>query len=121
MPKIIIPSALRPFTKGQSEVQINGTTVGEALDNFAEQFPQVRRHLYDEKGQLRNFVNIFWGNEDVRFLQKEATPVKDDDVISIVPAVAGGSESRNGDIVLTNEEITRYSRHLILPEVAILS
>ena len=94
MPKILIPSALRPFTNDQSEVQINGTTIGAALANFAEQFPQARRHLYDDKGQLRNFVNIFLGDDDVRSLQKDATPVKDRDVISIVPAVAGGSETR---------------------------
>jgi adenylyltransferase/sulfurtransferase len=116
MPKVLIPAALRPFTKGQSEVHINGTTIGEILGNFAEQFPEVRRHLYDEKGQLRNFVNIFLGDDDVRFLQQEKTPVNDSDLISIVPAVAGGSE--NGNLVLSNEEIMRYSRHLILPEVA---
>lgn len=94
MPKILIPSALRPFTNGQSEVQINGATIGEALVNFAEQFPQARRHLYDDKGRLRNFVNIFLGDANMRFLKEEATPVKDSDVISIVPAVAGGSEAR---------------------------
>jgi adenylyltransferase/sulfurtransferase len=83
------------------------------LNNFAEQFPQARRHLYDENAQLRNFVNIFLGDDDVRFLQKNETPVSDADTISIVPAVAGGSELP----VLSKEEIGRYSRHLILPEV----
>ncbi len=97
MPKIIIPSALRPFTNGQSEVQTKGATIGEALVNFAEQFPQARRHLYDDKGRLRNFVNIFLGDDDVRSLQKDATPIKDADVISIVPAVAGGSAARKVD------------------------
>ncbi len=117
MPKILIPSALRPFTNGQSEVPINGATIGETLANFAEKFPQARRHLYDDKGRLRNFVNIFLGDDDVRFLQKDATPVKDADVISIVPAVAGGSAAHDGATTLSNEEISRYSRHLILPEV----
>ena len=117
MPKVLIPSALRPFTNGQSEVQINGATVGEVLSRFAEQFPQARRHLYDDKGQLRNFVNIFLGDNDVRALKKDATPVSNADVISIVPAVAGGSEGRNNNPFLSNEEIMRYSRHLILPEV----
>jgi adenylyltransferase/sulfurtransferase len=92
MPKVLVPSALRQFTKYRSEIQIKGTTVGEVVGNFAEQFPEARRHLYDEKGQLRNFVNIFLGDDDVRFLKKDATPVKDTDVLSIVPAVAGGSE-----------------------------
>ena len=117
MPKILIPSALRTFAKGQSEVQVNGATIGEVLNNFAEQFPQVRRHLYDEKAQLRNFVNIFLGDHDVRSLQKDATRVAATDVISIVPAVAGGSEAVAGAPVLSKEEIGRYSRHLILPEV----
>jgi adenylyltransferase/sulfurtransferase len=116
MPQVLVPSALRLFTKGRSEVQVKGTTAGEALRHFAEQFPEARRHLYDEQGQLRNFVNIFLGDQDVRFLKKEATPVNDTDVLSIVPAVAGGSQ--NGEYDLSNEEILRYSRHLILPEVA---
>lgn len=117
MPKILIPSALRSFANGQSETQINGTTIGEVLRNFAAQFPAVRHHLYNESGQLRSFVNIFLGDQDVRALKKDATPVNEGDVISIVPAVAGGSESRAGAPVLSNEEISRYSRHLILPEV----
>ncbi len=109
MPKILIPSALRPFTNGQSEVQINGTTISEALANLAERFPQARRHLYDDKGQLRNFVNIFLGDGDVRFLQKDATPVKDTDVISIVPAVAGGSETR-----LVDHTVLRFNQTSII-------
>jgi adenylyltransferase/sulfurtransferase len=111
MPTVLIPSALRAFTKGQSEANINGATISEVLGNFAEQFPQVRRHLYDDQGRLRNFVNVFLDDDDMRSLKKEATPVKDGDVISIVPAVAGGTPN------LSNEEISRYSRHLILPEV----
>jgi len=117
MPKILIPAALRTLTKGQSKTQINGTTIGEVLDNFAAQFPEVRRHLYDDSGRLRNFVNIFLGDEDVRSLKKEATRVTDTDIISIVPAVAGGSELSLNAPLLSNEEIMRYSRHLILPEV----
>lgn len=116
MPKILVPSALRQFTNGQSEVRVKGATAGEALHNFAEQFPEARRHLFDDKGQWRNFVNIFLGDQDVRFLKKEATPVQDSDVVSIVPAVAGGSQDDGS--TLDNEEILRYSRHLILPEVA---
>jgi adenylyltransferase/sulfurtransferase len=117
MPTILIPSALRQFTKGQSEVQIHGATIAEVLNNFVEQFPQVRRHLYDDSGRLRNFVNVFLGDNDIRLLNKEATPVTEIDIISIVPAVAGGSASPANAPVLSNEEISRYSRHLILPEV----
>jgi len=117
MPQVLIPSALRAFTKGQSAVQVNGATIGEILNNFAGQFPQVRRHLYNDSGQLRNFVNVFLGDDDVRSLKKEATRVANTDVISIVPAVAGGNASGANAPVLSNEEISRYSRHLILPEV----
>ena len=121
MPKVLIPSALRGFTKNQSAVEIRGDNLREVLGNFAGQFPEVRRHIFDEKGKLRNFVNVFLNEEEVRFLQKDATPVNANDTISIVPAVAGGSGSpiqgRNGNTELSSQEILRYSRHLVLPEV----
>lgn len=117
MARILIPAALRAFTKNQSAVQIRGVNIQEVIGNFAEQFPEARRHIFDEKGNLRNFVNVFLNDEDVRFLQQDATPVKETDIVSIVPAVAGGSGD-NGSVELTPEEVVRYSRHLVLPEVA---
>jgi len=117
MPKVLIPAALRAFTKNQSAVQLSGKNIKEVLGNFAEQFPDARRHIFDDEGSLRNFVNVFLNDEDVRFQQQDRTPIKDTDVISIVPAVAGGSGEQNA-ITLSPEEVLRYSRHLVLPEVA---
>lgn len=117
MPKVLIPAALRAFTKNQSAAQLSGSNIKELLSHFRERFPEARRHIFDEKGNLRNFVNVFVNDEDIRFLQHEATHVGESDVVSIVPAVAGGSGD-DGWVELSSEEIVRYSRHLVLPEVA---
>jgi molybdopterin converting factor small subunit len=90
MAKVIIPSALRTFTDQQAQVEVTGKNVGEILGGLARHFPDLRRHLFTEQDRLRNFVNVFVGDEDIRYLQDEATPVRASDVISIVPAVAGG-------------------------------
>ena len=90
MAKVIIPSALRTFTAQQTHVEVAGNNVGEALDSLAQRFPNLKHHLFNDQGKLRNFVNVFVGEDDVRYLQHEATTVRENDVISIVPAVAGG-------------------------------
>ena len=90
MPQVIIPSALRSFTGKQASVEIPGNTVEQVLGNLAERFPELRRHVFDDTGKLRNFVNVFIGDQDVRHMNKDATPVQERDTISIVPAVAGG-------------------------------
>ncbi|MDZ7269846.1 MAG: MoaD/ThiS family protein [candidate division KSB1 bacterium] len=90
MAYLVIPSALRGYTEQQARLAISGRTVGEVLEQLARRFPELRRHLYDEQGRLRKFINVFVGDQDIRHLQQEATPVSDDDEISIVPAVAGG-------------------------------
>ena len=118
MPVVYIPSALRPFAENQSTVNLPGETVGEILDQFVEEYPGVRSHLYEETGKIRSFVNIFVNNEDVRFLQNRDTPVTEKDEISIIPSVAGGN-SEHDSPNLSHEEIQRYSRHLILPEVGV--
>jgi adenylyltransferase/sulfurtransferase len=94
--------------------------VGEALLSLATQYQDLRRHLYSDEGKLRSFVNVYLNEEDIRYLNKEATPLKPGDTITIVPSIAGGSASpsTNGDNTLSNQEILRYSRHLIMPEVA---
>lgn len=117
MPKVLIPAALRAFTKNQSSAQLSGVNIKELLGNFAAQFPEAGHHVFDARGNLRNFVNVFVNDEDIRFLQQQATPVKETDIISIVPAVAGGNDDNSG-VELSSEEIVRYSRHLVLPEVA---
>ena len=90
MSKIHIPTPLRQYAGKQATVDVQGTTVAEALSSLVSQHPDLRRHLYTEDGKLRAFVNIYLNDDDVRYLQKEATAVKDSDNISIVPSIAGG-------------------------------
>jgi len=124
--KIMIPTPLRQYTGKQDTVEVEGKTAGEALQNLSTKYEQLKKHLYDDKGQLRSYVNIYVNDEDIRYLQKDATAIKETDVVSIIPSIAGGVDVMNGevetktsisDVKLSNEEILRYSRHLIMPEV----
>lgn len=90
MPTVRIPSPLRSFTGGVAEVAVDGATLGEALASLEAAHPGIDERLRDESGELRRFVNVFVRDEDVRFLDGLATPVADDDTVSIIPAVAGG-------------------------------
>jgi molybdopterin converting factor small subunit len=90
MSKVHIPTPLRQYSGKQAAVDVNGGTVAEALSSLVSQHPDLRRHLYTDDGKLRSFVNVYVNDEDVRYLQKEATAIKDSDVISIVPSIAGG-------------------------------
>lgn len=87
---VLIPTPLQKLTNGQPEVQASGATVGDLLASLEVSFPGIRERLCDEGGRLRRFVNVYVNNEDIRFYQNEATPVKDGDEVSIVPAIAGG-------------------------------
>ena len=91
MPKIHIPTPLRQYAGKQPAVDVPGATVGEALSGLVSQHPELRRHLYTDEGKLRAFVNVYVNDEDVRYLQKDATAVQDGDNISIVPSIAGGA------------------------------
>src|SRR2546430_16611250 len=91
MPKIVIPTPLRQYTGKHDTVQVKGGTVGEALTELTTQHHDLRRNLYNDEGKLRSFVNVYLNDEDIRYLSKEATPVKESDTISIVPSIAGGS------------------------------
>src|ERR1043165_8906896 len=115
MPKVLIPTALRQFAGKQDSVQLGGSTVGEVLDALTAEHQELRRHLYNDEGKLRSFVNVYLNDEDIRYLSKAATPVKDGDTISIVPSIAGGSVAAE-PATLSKEEVLRYSRHLIIPE-----
>jgi molybdopterin synthase sulfur carrier subunit len=90
MPTIRIPTPLRKLTNNQEEVTASGATLGAVLDELNAGFPGLGERIVDEQGTIRRFVNIFVNDEDVRFLQEKETPVKEADVISIVPAIAGG-------------------------------
>jgi molybdopterin converting factor small subunit len=90
MPKIHIPTPLRRYTGNQAAVDVKAGTIADSLNDLVAQHPDLRRHLYTDEGKLRAFVNVYLNDEDVRYMQKEATPVKDSDTISIVPSIAGG-------------------------------
>src|SRR5437764_6037162 len=138
MAKILIPTPLRPYTDKQDAVDAAGATVGELLADLTRKHSGLKAHLYNDVGKLRSFVNIYVNDEDIRYLQKEQTPVGASDTVRIIPSVAGGAPvtkepdttqdvsgagttqvvsgfSRTGD-PLTNDEVKRYSRHLIMPE-----
>ena len=91
MATIIIPTPLRKFTDQKTRLDVDGSSVKEAIDELALNFPDLKKHLIDENGQLRTFVNIFVGDDDIRNLQKENTKVNTDSVVSIIPAIAGGA------------------------------
>ena len=119
--KVLIPTPLRPYAGKQDVVSIDGATVGELLSNLTDQYTELRKHLYTDEGRLRSFVNVYVNDDDIRYLEREETVVKSGDTVSIVPSVAGGAgsavvESRTTP-ELSNEEVQRYSRHLIMPEV----
>ena len=90
MTTLKIPSPLRTYTEGQSEIDVQGDTVAEAMEYLLEQHPALRQHLFNEKRELRPFVNLYINQEDIRQLQDLATPVKADDRLMIVPSIAGG-------------------------------
>jgi molybdopterin converting factor small subunit len=90
MPRIHIPTPLRQYAGKQVAVEVSARTVGEALSALVSEHPDLRRHLYTDDGKLRAFVNVYLNDEDVRYLEKDATAVKDSDNIAIVPSIAGG-------------------------------
>jgi molybdopterin/thiamine biosynthesis adenylyltransferase/rhodanese-related sulfurtransferase/molybdopterin converting factor small subunit len=113
MPVVVkIPTPLRGFAGGRAAVPLDSETVSRLLDALLADSPGLRPHLLDGDGQVRNFVNIFVNGDDVRALDGLETPLRDGDEVTIVPAIAGGVD-------LSKEEIARYSRHLIMPEVTI--
>ena len=129
-----IPTPLRSFAGGVAELSLEGGTVGAVLGTLAEANPALKRHLFTPEGRLRSFVTIYLNDEDIRFLEREATPLKEGDVVSIVPAVAGGApgassaaspgrprgrESPSATGTFSRDELRRYSRHLLLSEVGV--
>ena len=121
---INIPTALRQFAGGSARIEVEARTAGEALDRLTSQHAELRRHLYDDKNTLRSFVNVYVNDDDIRHHSGPETPVSDGDTLMIVPSIAGGATAEadvpTGHLPsLSNEEIARYSRHLIMPEVGL--
>jgi len=90
MARILIPTPLRQFADKNDTVDLPGTTVGEVLTALTARFPDLKKHLYNDEGKLRSFVNVYLNDEDIRYIGKEASPVKEADTLSIVPSIAGG-------------------------------
>ncbi|HRA00971.1 MAG TPA: molybdopterin-synthase adenylyltransferase MoeB, partial [Thermoflexales bacterium] len=111
---IRIPTPLRAHTAGAKQVSLEAGTVAQALDALAALYPSLKTHLFDDAGKLRPFVNVYVGDEDVRYLNGMETALPDGAALSIIPGVAGGN-----DATLSNAEMRRYSRHLILPDVGL--
>jgi adenylyltransferase/sulfurtransferase len=90
MAQVQIPSPLRQYTQKQASISVAAQTVGDALSGLVAQHPELKRHLYSDDGKLRAFVNVYVNDEDMRYLEKEDTALKEGDTISIVPSIAGG-------------------------------
>jgi MoaD family protein len=90
MAKVMIPTPLRPYAGKQESVELSGRTVSEVLTKLATQYAELRKHLFTDDGKLRSFVNVYVNDEDIRYLDKEQTPIQQSDVVSIVPSIAGG-------------------------------
>src|SRR5919204_1111936 len=124
--KILIPTPLRPYTDKKDAVDAEGRTVGELLADLTARHAGLKPHLYNDQGRLRSFVNVYVNDEDIRYLQREQTPISPGDTVSIIPSVAGGVDavvdkpsSARELPTLSHDEIKRYSRHLIMPEVGL--
>ncbi len=128
MAKVLIPTALRQYADKKDSVELAGSNVGEVLSALTAQFPDLKKQIFNDEGKLRSFVNVYLNDEDIRYLKKNDTPVAAADTLSIVPSIAGGAievaPSQAGStqvavppVTLSNDEILRYSRHLIMPEV----
>ena len=107
--KVMIPTPLRQYAGKQDSIELEAKTVGEALAGLTSQYADLRRHLYNDDGKIRSFVNIYLNDEDIRYLSKEQTPLNDQDVLSIVPSIAGGmapdaaSDGPSADSVQTSD------------------
>ena len=88
--KVRIPTPLRKLTNNEEVVEVNATTIGEAITELQSRYPGIKERLVDDQGEVRRFVNVYVNEEDIRFLQNQQTPLKEGDEISIIPAIAGG-------------------------------
>src|SRR5258707_5800579 len=111
MATVIIPTPLRKFTNNTARLAVSAGSIEDTVKELTVNFPDLKKHLLDESGNIRSYVNIFVGNDDIRDLQQEKTAVKADTVISIVPAIAGGSPPPP----FSPAELARYNRHIIIP------
>lgn len=120
---VLIPTPLRSYTGGRDAIELGGTTVDDVLRELVASCAEIRPHLYQEDGRLRSFVNVYLNDRDIRALEEGRTRVREGDTVAIVPSIAGGAGTTQAPPVrlpeLTHDELLRYSRHLILPDVGI--
>ena len=117
--QVKLPTALRPYADNEETVALDGKTTGEILQALLSRHAGLKKHMTTADGKLRNFVNIYLNDEDMRSLKGLDTPVKSGDTILIVPAIAGGSTGVAAPEALSKEELARYHRHIIMPEVGL--
>src|SRR2546423_15354314 len=119
---IYVPTALRNFTGGNESVAVEAATVSEALGALIATHPNLKKHLYNDEGQLRHFVNVYVNDEDIRYLDKGDTKLKAGDTVSIVPSIAGGTAGLQDDGAhageLRNDENLGHNPHLLMPRDA---
>ena len=106
MPVLRIPTPLRAYTNGQSDVNVSGSNISEALTDLTTQYPTIKPHLFNEGGDLRPFVNLFVGENNIKDLQGVNTPIKDGEKIMLIPSIAGGRHCEDG--VLPSEAISLH-------------
>jgi len=116
---VLIPTPLRPFVGNRDRLQVEAANVGELLQQLTREHAELRRHLFADDGRLRSFVNVYVNDRDIRQLKQQDTPITARDTVSIIPSIAGGTATTEALPKLSHEEILRYSRHLILPDVGL--
>ena len=130
---VLIPTTLRGFTNNRSELELEGETVGQVIQALSDEFPETKKALFDDEGNLRSFVNVFLNDENIRDLNGNDTAIRAGDEVILIPAIAGGSCEHESErkglldseiervkaVSLTNDEIKRYSRHLLLKEIGV--
>src|SRR3972149_3896440 len=107
---VYIPTPFRRFAGNQTYVKAEGKTVGDVLDSLGEAYPSLRHMIYDEADEIPGHINVYINSQEIHSLQGKDTPVRDGDEVAVIPAIAGGQ-------VLTPEQVNRYSRHIIMPQV----
>jgi adenylyltransferase/sulfurtransferase len=107
---VYIPTPFRRLAGNQSYVQTDGSTVAEVLNNLGNEYPELRHMIFDESEEVPGHVNIYVNNHEIHSLNGKETSLKDGDEVAVIPAIAGGQ-------VLTEEQVNRYSRHIIMPQV----
>jgi adenylyltransferase/sulfurtransferase len=120
---VLIPTPLRPFVGGKDLLVFEAGSVGDLLRQLTSQHAELRKHLFADDGRLRSFVNVYVNDRDIRQLAQQETRIATGDTVSIIPSIAGGTPAPVGARPslpkLSHEEVLRYSRHLILPDVGV--